>query len=203
MINLILALLVVYHIYMLPEYLLDFILKDKNIYYKTTSTYLFTFDDSPTPYTASILDWLQQNKLKAVFFVLADRVDGNEAMLDRIVREGHTVGNHGCKDRVHAFLDGPTFEEELKKSDRILQPWIGQASTKWFRSGFGFFNTTILNLLADYDYTLMLGNIYSYDSIVTNPDMNAWYIQRKLNAESIVILHDNDRSLPTLQRLSL
>ena len=206
MINLIIVftvLVLLLHVYILPDYLLEYVLKGKNIQYKieSRSTFLFTFDDSPTPYTHVILDWLQENDLKAVFFVLADRIDGHEAILDRIVLDGHSIGNHGCKDRVHALLDSNVFEEELAESNRKLRRWIDQMPTKWFRPGSGFFNTKMLDLLDRDGYTMMLGNVHPFDLIVTNPDINAFYIKQKVTPGSIIVLHDNHLTLPTLQRL--
>jgi len=56
-----------------------------------------TFDNGPTPgVTDDVLDVLAERYLQAIFFVVANRVDGDAArdLLTRMVRDGHQVGNH-------------------------------------------------------------------------------------------------------------
>lgn len=54
-----------------------------------------TFEDGPTEaYTPQILDLLAQYNAKATFFPNAYQIEGREAILQRILREGHAVGDH-------------------------------------------------------------------------------------------------------------
>jgi peptidoglycan/xylan/chitin deacetylase (PgdA/CDA1 family) len=54
-----------------------------------------TFDDGPTPgVTDRVLDILQQNGAKATFFVLGKNVEAHPKLFQRILNEGHQVGNH-------------------------------------------------------------------------------------------------------------
>jgi peptidoglycan/xylan/chitin deacetylase (PgdA/CDA1 family) len=53
-----------------------------------------TFDDGPSPYTPHLLDVLARHNVKATFFVQGSEAAKYPEILDRIVREGHRVGNH-------------------------------------------------------------------------------------------------------------
>lgn len=54
-----------------------------------------TFEDGPTEaYTPYILDLLAQYHAKATFFPNAYQIKGREDILQRIIREGHAVGDH-------------------------------------------------------------------------------------------------------------
>lgn len=54
-----------------------------------------TFEDGPTDsYTPQILDTLAEYNAKATFFVNGYQVPGRDAILQRIIREGHAIGNH-------------------------------------------------------------------------------------------------------------
>jgi peptidoglycan/xylan/chitin deacetylase (PgdA/CDA1 family) len=54
-----------------------------------------TFDDGPSPWTTvPILDSLKKNNAKATFFVVGVMVPKREEILRRMLREGHTIGNH-------------------------------------------------------------------------------------------------------------
>lgn len=56
---------------------------------------LLTFDDGPHPeVTPAVLDLLQQYQAKAVFFVVGNRINRAPKVLERILAEGHWLGNH-------------------------------------------------------------------------------------------------------------
>ena len=56
---------------------------------------MLTFDDGPdAQFTNQILDILSRNHLTATFFVLGSNVIKHPEIFERIVREGHMVGNH-------------------------------------------------------------------------------------------------------------
>lgn len=65
----------------------DEFLSEKKVY--------LTFDDGPsTKVTNRILDILQEENVKATFFVVSDRAYGRKEVLRRIAAEGHTLGVH-------------------------------------------------------------------------------------------------------------
>lgn len=56
---------------------------------------MLTFDEGyENGYTPQILDTLREKQVKAVFFVTGDYVERNPDLIERMVQEGHTVGNH-------------------------------------------------------------------------------------------------------------
>lgn len=56
---------------------------------------LLTFDDGPHPEaTPAVLEELQKAGARAVFFVVGDRIQRAPHLLNRIVDEGHWIGNH-------------------------------------------------------------------------------------------------------------
>ncbi|MEF9952715.1 MAG: polysaccharide deacetylase family protein [Clostridium sp.] len=54
-----------------------------------------TLDDGPDNFvTGRCLDILNEYKIKATFFVVGEQFEGNEDVLKRIVKEGHSLGLH-------------------------------------------------------------------------------------------------------------
>lgn len=189
-----------YVVYFLPETLLDMILQNQNVVYRNgDGSVTFTFDDSPSENTEEILDCLKEHDVKAIFFILSDNIIGNERILDRMIEEGHTLGNHGTKDAIHVVMDKETFEEDVMECHYKLQPWTSHP--RYFRLGFGFFNTSMINVLQRHGYTIMLGNVFPYDSFITSPEINSWYIERKVKGGSVVVLHDRPSTVGTLDRV--
>lgn len=54
-----------------------------------------TFDDGPSENTFKVLDILEENDIKATFFLVGSAIKKkNEDSLERMVHEGHTIGIH-------------------------------------------------------------------------------------------------------------
>ena len=53
-----------------------------------------SFDDGPSKWTPQILDVLFEYDVQATFFVIGQHIAAHEETLERMVDEGHTVGNH-------------------------------------------------------------------------------------------------------------
>jgi peptidoglycan/xylan/chitin deacetylase (PgdA/CDA1 family) len=78
-----------------------------------------TFDDGPDPiYTPQILDLLQQYKAKATFFLLGEQVQKEPKIVERMLREGHEIGNHSF---THPAFDGLSWQEALQEISRTQE----------------------------------------------------------------------------------
>lgn len=54
-----------------------------------------TFDEGyEAGYTPKILETLKQNEVKATFFITAHYVNTQPELVQRMIEEGHTIGNH-------------------------------------------------------------------------------------------------------------
>ncbi|QDX92562.1 DUF1343 domain-containing protein [Brevibacillus laterosporus] len=86
-----------------------------------------TFDDGPSNVTVQILDVLKQHNIKATFFVLGRNVKGNEAILKRMVAEGHAIGNHTFSHDYNKIYKNPqAFFTDLKQAEVEIQKITGQ-----------------------------------------------------------------------------
>lgn len=74
---------------------------------------IITFDQGyENGYTAKILDTLKEKNVKAIFFLTGDYAKREEALVKRMIAEGHILGNHGM---THASL--PTLSEKEAKDE--------------------------------------------------------------------------------------
>ena len=53
-----------------------------------------TFDDGPVLQTHRVLDTLERHGVRATFFLVGRKFDGHERLIQRILSEGHEIGNH-------------------------------------------------------------------------------------------------------------
>ena len=102
-----------------------------------------TFDDGPSDHTEEILDILAQNDVKATFFVVGrshDTPAGREA-LQRIVREGHTLGIHSYShDYLQIYTSVESFLADFNEMFTYIQSVTGVTPTI-FRFPGGSVNT--------------------------------------------------------------
>jgi peptidoglycan-N-acetylglucosamine deacetylase len=97
-----------------------------------------TFDNGPTPgVTDQVLNILAERSIRALFFVVADRVDGDavaRALLTRMVRDSHRVGNHslthgrplgelGEKETVAEIATAHDVLREFTGERFLFRPW--------------------------------------------------------------------------------
>lgn len=86
-----------------------------------------TFDDGPHPEgTPAVLDALGEAGVKATFFVIGSYVERWPALAERIVREGHEVGNHSFS---HAHLascgHAKWWREQIARTDDAVREATG------------------------------------------------------------------------------
>lgn len=74
-----------------------------------------TFDQGyENGYTSKILDVLKEKNVKATFFVVQDYAERNGELVQRMIDEGHTVGNHSVKHKSMPTLSEDECIEEIK-----------------------------------------------------------------------------------------
>lgn len=103
-----------------------------------------TFDDGPDHHTTPrVLETLAARSLRATFFVVGHRLDGdddyharNRAVLRDVARRGHAVGNHTHR---HVVLDGLRPESlafEIDRTADLIAAATGRRP-RLFRAPFG------------------------------------------------------------------
>ncbi len=89
-----------------------------NTYYvdpKRTRTIYLTFDEGyENGYTSVILDTLKDHGVKAAFFITGPYLEKETALVDRMIAEGHIVGNHTVHHpNMHKLGDPQKMADEL------------------------------------------------------------------------------------------
>ncbi len=83
-----------------------------------------TFDDGPSDtVTPKILDTLEQYDVKATFFLVASQIEGNEALVKRMIEDGNTVCIHANVheyDTIYASIDA-YLDDFAKAYDTIYE----------------------------------------------------------------------------------
>lgn len=97
-----------------------------------------TFDDGPRRGTTTrLLDGLRERGANATFFLVGERLAGNEDLVLRMQAEGHQVGTHTWS---HIRLDGTAPATQL----RDIQAAQTQSANSWTRIAAGCGRLTVL-----------------------------------------------------------
>ncbi|MGN0311390.1 MAG: polysaccharide deacetylase family protein, partial [Lachnospiraceae bacterium] len=87
---------------------------------QTKVAYL-TFDDGPSNHSEQLLDLLEEEGVKATFFVVAKEDVESERIYQRIVRDGHGLGLHSYSHVYEKIYSSPElFQEDLWKLKTFL-----------------------------------------------------------------------------------
>ena len=113
-----------------------------------------TFDDGPDSLqTPKVLQVLKEYQVTACFFCIGHKVKGNEAILQKMVAEGHLIGNHS---HTHSGLFPLYGLSKMKKDLQTCQCELERVTSQpvsLFRPPFGVTNPTIAKAVRQLGYT--------------------------------------------------
>ena len=97
-----------------------------------------TFDDGPHPTeTQRVLDLLDQDGHKATFFIVGEQAERHRALLQEVVRRGHTLANHSYYHLYSTPFTNPSkLSEELMRTNALIADIQGHG-TRFFRAPVG------------------------------------------------------------------
>jgi peptidoglycan-N-acetylglucosamine deacetylase len=168
-----------------------FFLKAKCSGDRTKNEIALTFDDGPHEKTPVILDVLKRNNAKAAFFCIGKNIAGNENVLQRIVAEGHLVGNHSYShsNLIDLFPLNMVLEDVAKADDLILRA-TGKKS-RLFRPPYGVTTPVIAKVVRERKYETIGWDVRSYDTSIKSRDRLMKRIFRLVKNGSVILLHDS------------
>ncbi len=92
-----------------------------------------TFDDGPSPeWTPKILDILKEKGVHATFFIIGENGAANPKLVQRILAEGHDLGNHTFTHPNLGETPDSVAGVELNATQRLIEALTGR-STRLFR----------------------------------------------------------------------
>jgi len=85
-----------------------------------------SFDDGPDPkWTPKILDILKQKNAKATFMLIGAEAADHIGLMERIVREGHEIGNHTWTHPDISEISPQHLDLEVKLTERLFASKLG------------------------------------------------------------------------------
>lgn len=120
-----------------------------------------TFDDGPSPNTPILLDMLASYGIPATFFLLGQNVVAYPEIVDRILADGHEIGNHSWSHPNLKRLGYDRQTEQIAATDRVLR--AHGATPFYFRPPYGAFDENTLKVAENLGLSIMLWSLDSKD----------------------------------------
>ncbi|XEC94906.1 polysaccharide deacetylase family protein [Paenibacillus tarimensis] len=148
-----------------------------------------TFDDGPdAKYTPQVLDILAEYGVQATFFVVGTQVEKHPDMLQRIMDEGHAIGNHSYGHANLPKLPAGELIEEIEAGGEAIKDVTGQ-STRFFRAPYGAVSRTLREQLDQLGLELIGWNVDTRDWAGTTPDTMLDIVRETAKPGSVILMH--------------
>ena len=160
---------------------------------KTTEKIVsLTFDDGPHLInTPLLLDVLKDHEVKASFFVAGENVEMYPEITNRIIKEGHEIGNHTYTHIYNIHMTKEKMLEEIKKTNDILLRTINQKPT-FFRPVGGYHNDVIISSATEQHHKVILWSWHQDPKDWTNRGSYeiANHVIKNIHPGDVILLHD-------------
>lgn len=146
-------------------------------------------------YLYDILDVLDDNNIKATFFVMGKWViypEGNEKKLLEIYNRGHEIGNHSYVHPDFKNIGKERVVDEVKKTESIIKETLG-IKTDLFRFPSGSFSEESLNFVNDMGYRCVQWDVDSIDWKGISKEQEYNNVMKKVKNGSILLYHNNGK----------
>ncbi|TGD57303.1 polysaccharide deacetylase family protein [Flavobacterium humi] len=165
----------------------------------TCNKIYLTFDDGPTPEaTQWILDTLKENGVLATFFCIGHNIEKHPEIFDKIIAEGHAIGNHtfnhlqGWKTRTKDYLENIARCEE--RISAKISPANGNSTQreKLFRPPYGKIKPAQSRKLQGLGYKIIMWDVLTADfDRNVSPEKCLENATQKVTPGSIIVFHDS------------
>ena len=164
---------------------------------KDSKKVYLTFDEGyEAGYTEKILEVLKQNDVKACFFITAHYVNTKPELVQKMIEEGHTIGNHTVNHKSLPSISDEEIEKEIMILHHVMYEKY-EYEMKYIRPPKGEFNERTLKKCASLGYkTVMWSFAYCDWDEKKQPSINesTKIIENNFHSGEIMLLHSNSKT---------
>ena len=143
--------------------------------------------------TEKILDALKKHNVPATFFLVGNYIRENPDLVRRMVKEGHTVGNHTMHHYDMSKISSQSaFQKELTDLEALYRDVTGQEMQKYYRPPQGTYSESNLQMAKALGYKTVFWSL-AYVDWNNDKQPTAEYAYSKLlprtHDGAVVLLH--------------
>ncbi len=148
-----------------------------------------TFDDGPGPYTAHLLDVLDQYGAKATFFLIGSKVSSQANVVRNIQARGHQLGNHSWSHPELPKLPVDQIAGEIDRTNDAIKQATG-VTPAILRPPYGAVNGAVLEQLRLRGMSSILWSVDTRDWADRNSDIVCSRAVAGARPGAIILMHD-------------
>lgn len=147
-----------------------------------------TFDDGPDPgSTPKILKILSAHSVHGIFFCSGNAAEKHKNLINRIISEGHLVGNHSYTHKDGWMTSSAAYLEDVRRADRFT-------SSVLFRPPYGRMRISQYRELRQ-RYMIVLWDVMPYDyDTAFGAERSLEVLRTRIRPGSVIALHDKPGS---------
>lgn len=144
--------------------------------------------------TEPILDALKKHNAPATFFIVGNYLETSPELVQRMLDEGHTVGNHTYHHPdITQISTEETFRKELEELEALFKETTGQEMAKFYRPPQGKYNKTNLQMASDLGYRTFFWSLAYVDWYQDNQPTREEAFSKllsRIHPGAVVLLHN-------------
>ena len=145
-------------------------------------------------HTEKILDILQNQDVKAAFFLVGNYIEKNADLVRRMVEEGHIVGNHTLHHPDMSKLSQEEFRRELEGLAQLFQTATGREMPKYYRPPQGIYSEENLKTAQEMGYHTVFWSLAYADWDNENQPPKEVALEKltgRIHNGAVILLHLN------------
>ncbi|HEY9775138.1 MAG TPA: polysaccharide deacetylase family protein [Planktothrix sp.] len=151
---------------------------------------VLTFDDGPFPETTlPLLELLDEEQVKATFFVMGRRVQKHQELLQKIAERGHQIGNHSFSHQFMPAMSTKKIEYEIESTNQLIKDATG-STPLIFRPPFGLIDHRAARMLQERSMKMVYWGAVSEDWLGIGEPRVVRRTLRRLQHGSMIVLHE-------------
>lgn len=158
-------------------------------------TFNCAWDENDIP---QLLELLEQEKIKATFFLVGQWIEQYPDSVRQIAAAGHEIGNHSYSHVDFAGADEETIRRQMEKTDALIQELTGKKPTL-ARVPSGSYDSRVIRFLRQQGYEVIQWDVDSVDWKKPPAEEIVQKVVGKAQNGSILLFHSG--AATTLQAL--
>ncbi len=148
--------------------------------------------------TEAILDALKKHNVSATFFVVGHYLESAPDLVNRMVEEGHTVGNHTYHHPdMSSISDLTTFQKEMDDVKTKFAEITGKELTMYYRPPQGKYSISNLEMAKQLGYSTFFWSLAYVDWNVDSQPTHEEALKKlcgRIHPGAIVLLHNTSKT---------
>lgn len=151
-------------------------------------------------YLPDMLEEFARHDCKVTFFVTGQWAEKNPELLKQMKEAGHSIQNHAYKHVHFNSLSQGEALSQIKKAEEVIYRITGER-TRFFAPPYGEKNDSLMAVISDIDYELIMWSIDTIDWQKPSPETIIQRISNKAHNDAIILMHPTDSTLKALPGL--